>query len=311
MLIITAIFATFAFGWDDSGHKITAYIAWENMRPEVRERVMQILKAAPEDSSITAFFPSYFSVYSTQSEAARKRDVFMLMATWPDVVRNKELKTRFEKYHHANWHYSDTFWHFEKGKAVLDESEEEGGLALQKIIEFDKLIRSSDATDADKAIAIVWLEHLIGDIHQPLHTSAKTTSTNKKGDQGGNLFYLTPKGTPKDQQDNLHWYWDGIIVRYEPNTKDVCEADYLIPIAKRIMAEFPYDKEKGKLNAGNFDEWRKEGLEIAMTEVYNGLDYGKTPPESYKKKAFEISEKRMALAGYRMAEEFNSAFASK
>jgi len=33
------------------------------------------------------------------------------------------------------------------------------------------------------------------------------------------------------------------------------------------------------------------------------------PSDGYRKKAFEIAQRRLALAGYRMADEFNSAFA--
>ena len=41
-----------AFAWDDVGHKITAYIAWQRMSPIARENVIRILRAAPEDSQL-------------------------------------------------------------------------------------------------------------------------------------------------------------------------------------------------------------------------------------------------------------------
>jgi hypothetical protein len=44
-----------AFGWDDVGHKITAYIAWQQMTPDVRERVIALLRTAPEDSQLARF----------------------------------------------------------------------------------------------------------------------------------------------------------------------------------------------------------------------------------------------------------------
>ena len=134
--------------------------------------------------------------------------------------------------------------------------------ALEKLRDFDALIRGT-ASDAEKAVAIAWLEHLIGDIHQPLHTSAKTTDSNPKGDQGGNLFLLTPKGTPTDKQENLHWFWDSMIVRNTPNTKDQCEGDFLDPIAQEIMKLYPYDTLKDKIQSAKYDAWAKESLEIA------------------------------------------------
>ena len=55
--------------WDDVGHKITAYIAWQQMTPDVRDRVIKILTSAPEDSQLAAFYLPYGS----RSEEARRR----------------------------------------------------------------------------------------------------------------------------------------------------------------------------------------------------------------------------------------------
>jgi len=186
---------------------------------------------------------------------------------------------------------------------------EPGGHAVEKISEFDKLIRST-ATDAQKAVAISWLEHLIGDIHQPLHASALVTDANPKGDQGGNLFLLTPQGTPRDKQENLHWFWDSIVIRYKPNTKDQCDADFIDPVAKDVMKKFPYDKLKGRLAAGKYDTWKDESFQISSTEVYKDVEQYKFPSDKYKKKAFKIAQERLALAGYRMGELFNEVFAA-
>ncbi|MBO0200809.1 S1/P1 nuclease, partial [Vibrio alginolyticus] len=88
-----------------------------------------------------------------------------------------------------------------------------GGEAVKKLNEFDKTIRNSSLSDGEKAIAIAWIMHIIGDLHQPLHTSARVTDMEPKGDQGGNLFLLSPKEAPRDKQLNLHWFWDSIVNR--------------------------------------------------------------------------------------------------
>jgi len=308
VLVFTSILMTMAvpaFSWDDTGHKITAYIAWQRMTPEVREKVIKLLLTAPEDSQIATFYLPYGS----RSDESKKREFFMLMATWPDIVRDKNLDTRYKKYHKSNWHYADSFWSWKNGKAVMIESQEKNGLAMDKLAEFSQLIRGS-APDAEKAVAIAWLEHLVGDIHQPLHTSGKVTDSNPKGDQGGNLFFLTPKGTPRASQENLHWFWDSIVARNMPNTKDQCDADYIDPIANEIMRLFPFSKEQGKLNADKFDVWQKESLDIATSDVYKDLKWFETPTEKYRKHAFALSQERMALAGYRMGELFNEVFSS-
>jgi hypothetical protein len=297
-------FSLSSFAWDEVGHKLTAYIAWQQMRPEVRARVIKTLLSAPEDAQLSTFYSAFGG---GQTEATRQREFFMLMATWPDIIRDRNFPVRFKNYAHSDWHYADTFWRLKDGKPEVVTDAKPSGLAMEKIADFDKLLRST-ASDAEKAVAIAWLEHLIGDIHQPLHAESRVTDSSPDGDQGGNLFLLTPKGTPRDKQENLHWFWDSIVIRYEPNTKDLPEADYLYPIAEDIMKMYPYDKLKGDLADGKFDVWKDESYKIASTEAYKGVNWFEMPSDSYKKKAFEIAQRRLALAGYRMANEFNNAF---
>src|SRR3982751_2744987 len=118
-----------AFAWDETGHKITAYIAWQRMTPDTRDRVIKTLLAAPEDSDVGTFFAGYGS----RTADSRRREYFMIIATWADIIRDKNFNTRFTKYANSNWHYADTFWKYEKGKSVLVESGEENGLALKKL----------------------------------------------------------------------------------------------------------------------------------------------------------------------------------
>jgi len=295
-----------AFAWDDTGHKISAYIAWQRMTPDVRERVLKILLEAPEDSQIGAFYMPYGS----QNVDARKRDFFMFMATWADVIRDRNFSNRY-KYHKGNWHYSDSFWTTKDGKIEALPSPEDGGQALEHIAEYVTLIKGN-ASDAQKAVAIAWLEHLIGDIHQPLHSSARVTDTEPKGDQGGNLFLLTPQGTPRDKQENLHWFWDSIVVRNVPNTKDECDIDFLEPLAKNFMKEYPFEKMQSRLALSDYSSWAKESLTFAQNDVFSAdLKRFETPSAAYKKKALKIAEERLTLAGYRMGEIFNQAFAGK
>jgi hypothetical protein len=295
-----------ALAWDDVGHKITAYIAWQQMTPEVRERVIKILLAASEDSQLATFYMPYGS----RSEESRKRDFFMIAATWPDIIRDRNFDTRYKKYHHSNWHYSDTFWMDKNGRVEILKAPEEGGLALEKIIEFMKL-ESSAAKDSEKALGIAWLEHLIGDLHQPLHASARVTATEPKGDQGANLFLLTPVGTPRDKQENLHWFWDSIVVRNEPNDKDECDADFVDPLARKIMKKYSFEKMESRLALNDPERWKRESFEISSTRLFpTDLKRNEMPSDEYKKAAMKIAEERLALAGYRMGALFDQIFAA-
>jgi len=295
------------YGWDDVGHKTTAYIAWQRMSPATRDAVIKILRAAPEDSHLSAFYMQF----GPESDAAKKLEFFMLISTWADIVRDRAFENRQKKYHKSNWHYDDTFWKQVGSKAELLSGFEEGGVAVSKLAEFDKMIRDPSASDKDKAIAIAWIMHLTGDIHQPLHTSARVTDTEPKGDQGANLFLLTPQGTPRENQQTLHWYWDSIVGRNVQFKSNMCEGDYLESVAKGFMKKYPYASFSAGLNLGQYRTWQQESFKLNPTDVFTpDLVRFQTPSEKYKRHAFEVAERQLALAGYRLGETLNQAFAA-
>lgn len=293
-----------AAAWNDVGHKLTAYIAWQRMSPAARERVVKILLKAPEESDLSVFYPQ-----DSRSPEARRREFFMIASTWADIVRDRDFKNRY-KYHHSNWHYSDTFWSAENGQVkILENPNEEGGKALEKLFDFEKVMRDASASDEEKAIAIAWFMHLAGDLHQPLHTSARVTELEPKGDQGGNTFLLTPKDGPRENQLNLHWFWDSIISRSVARKNDACDADYLVPIADKMMKKYSFAAMQSRFKLGQFDTWQKENFAVATKEVFpSSLIRFQMPPAGYTKRAFQISEEQIALAGYRMGETLNQIF---
>lgn len=303
--LFLTMFTNSLFAWDAVGHETTAYIAWQRMSPAAREAVIKILRAGPEDSDISA----YFIQGGAESDEMRKLDYFMLMATWADIVRDRSFETRYRKYHKSNWHYEDTFWKQVGDKVEILPQVEEGGQAINRLLEYDKVLRNASASDKDRAVAIGWIMHLIGDIHQPLHTSARVTELEPKGDQGGNLFLLTPQGTPRESQVNLHWLWDSIIVRNIPPKADVCERDYIESVARRIMKHHPYNSVSASIKSGAYDQWRKDAFELATTRVYtHDLVRFQMPSDKYKKNALKVAERQIALAGYRMADILNQVF---
>ena len=306
--IVTLLAAAIpAFSWHDEGHKITGYIAWQRMTPQARETAVRILRAAPEDAQISALY----SIYGIEPEAVKKMEFFMWVPTWADAVRERSLPVRNRKYHHSNWHYYDTFWRDENGKAVFVTVSEEGGQALPQLKAAEKTLRDPKAPDADKAIALAWFLHLAGDLHQPLHNSARVTEREPKGDQGGNLFLLTPEGTPREKQYNLHSFWDGIVIRSIPLKEGQCELDYLSEVGDRMMKKHRYDELTGVTKLSNYEAWHQEGLNLAIGSVFTAdLKRFEMPSTKYQKAAFELSQRQIALAGYRIADTLNSIFST-
>lgn len=296
-----------ARAWNDVGHKTIAYIAWQQMSPAAREKAINILMNAPEDSDLSALYPQ-----DSRSEELKKRELFMLASYWADIVRDRKFKNRFEKYNHSNWHYADTFWRQENRQVkIVPNPGEEGGKAVEKLYEFEKVLKDSAASDADKAIALAWILHLGGDIHQPLHTSARVTELEPKGDQGGNLFLLTPKDAPREQSENLHWFWDSILGRIVPRN-NMPDAEYVPLLGEMIMRQYPPTEVQNRLKLGDFNDWQKTSFQLATTDVFSqDLIRYETPSAKYRRNAFRVSEEQIALAGYRLGAMLNQIFGAQ
>jgi hypothetical protein len=161
-----------------------------------------------------------------------------------------------------------------------------------------------------RAIALAWLFHLVGDIHQPLHTAQLFTVDYPQGDRGGNeiCVRVTQAGYPLD----LHRFWDGVITSSSNLTRLRNEATAL-----RNRQEFQRSQLTG-LATADFESWAKERFEIATKFVYqNGGRIGilkggamdctmvaaaPVLPVGYVVSASWITDRRMILAGYRLAD---------
>src|SRR3954462_305675 len=72
------------FAWIDTGHKIVALIAWEDMTPKTRAAVTELLKQHPRyQQDLCVGLPEGASA----DEAAKH--AFLVAATWPDLVRGQ------------------------------------------------------------------------------------------------------------------------------------------------------------------------------------------------------------------------------
>ncbi|MEZ5426748.1 MAG: S1/P1 nuclease [Pyrinomonadaceae bacterium] len=294
--------------WDDAGHKLSAYIAWQQMSPEAREKAFELLIKAPEDSDLSV----YYNAYESRSAAAKKLELFMMAATWADVIRNRDFKVRYEKYNHSDWHYADIFWKQNGDQAeILENFPEESGKAIPKLSDFEKTLRDPQASEADKAVALAWFLHVGGDIHNPLHNASRVTEMEPKGDQGGNLFLLSPQDAPREARLNLHSFWDSIITRNMPRKNDACDADYIAEVAKKVMKKYPFSKMKDRIKPGDFRAWHQEGFRLLPTAVYDDLKRNQMPPKKYLKNSFRIGQEELVLAGYRLGETLNRIFSEK
>lgn len=302
-LVLLCLFAMPAFGWNETGHKLVAFIAWQKMTPAAREKVSTLFANAPEDSDIRAYF-----AYDSRSLSTRQLEQFMIMASWADIVRDNKMPVRMAKYHHGTWHYSDIFFREVNGKTeIVTELKDDPQNAIERLHVMQGILADKTKSDAERVIALAWIMHLVGDVHQPLHSVARVTDLEPKGDQGGNLVLLTPKDTPRENQKNLHSYWDGIVTTAAPRVNDECDTRYIPELGLKFMKKYPEAKMQGQVDNLKFEDWREEGFDNAVKYVYAGITRFEAPSAKYQKQAYQLSQKEIALAGYRLAKMLNQA----
>jgi hypothetical protein len=299
MFAALALSARPAYAWDDFGHRLVARIAWENMTPHARARAIAILRGASHDTGLQG------AVTGPLSER-QQMELFVFAATWPDVVRDTAQSLRMEKYHHPTRHFLDTFWmqSTDFGPVQPSPLRSEGDL-VRDVPRLNQWLVNGNAEE--KALALAWLMHLVGDIHQPLHASGRVTPTEPCGDQGGNLFTLEEIPGANGRRRNLHSLWDGIItttLRREGESPDA----FLTRAEHEVTSHHPRGEFSGEIGQREFGQWAQASVAIAQRDVYRApLVRNQAAPAEYREAAFHVAEARIALAGYRLADMLNQA----
>ena len=190
LLAMSALAAAPAAAWGPVGHRITAQIAQDNVSGQTRARIAQILghEELPE------------------------------AATWPDEQRSNP---------DAFWQTTSYPWHFVTipvGQAPEHLEHPSEGDAETALESFTAVLRDPAASPEDKARALRFVVHIVGDLHQPLHVG-------KPGDRGGNDVKVKWFDDPVVQ--NLHWVWDEGMIRRQ----ELSFSEYAARLEARMTAE--------------------------------------------------------------------------
>src|SRR5262245_47018286 len=202
---ILFLFCSQALAWSDAGHKIVASIALSRLSPAERDKVITILSHHPR-------FQVDF-VEARPENADPEEWCFQQASVWPDIARG--FKGDDRHFNHPSWHYinvpaflSPADEQALAGKVTVNQSldppatPEEKMNVIQTLRVARNMLVDPDVSDPDKAVMMTWLFHLVGDIHQPLHSSALfSQKLFPEGDRGGNDIKTKQRG-------NLHSLWD-------------------------------------------------------------------------------------------------------
>jgi hypothetical protein len=275
-----------------------AYQVLQQENPATIEKVKAVLEKHPWYAN------QWQARFQDVTVADRDLVLFMQAARWADDIRTQERAQN-----RPSWHYINLPFKPEGQPPNVQIREPDPVNILTAPAENESMVKNESDPER-KAIAIAWLFHLVGDVHQPLHTGQLFTVDYPKGDRGGNEICV--RVTDRGQPISLHRFWDGVITSSSNMTRVRNEATAL-----RNRQEFQRSQ-LTELASTDFESSAKESFEIAAKIAYrNGARIG-TPkggnkdcsmvaaasvlPVGYAHSASWIANRRMILAGYRLAD---------
>ena len=321
-VLIVSLTSSAARAWDHPGHMTTAAIAFseiERARPDLIEKIGGILLKHPD--------PAPFWVAREDAGGKeRTRRMFVEASRWPDDAR---------------WTIQDRpTWHSVRWAIVADDAPPEAralvesrggkpmGNALEALALHAGMLTNPESKPEERALALSWLIHVLGDIHQPLHVSDFFSKAYPAGNPAGGMGFV--QDPLADSAIQLHLLWDS-------NTRRSVKLEDVDEDAREIMQAFPrsslpelrpYD------GPADFEKWARESHQVAVDWAFDIktipdpepdankvvqkmiryiLD-GVSPvegapkvPADYWAKLQQVVPRRMALAGYRIADIILSA----
>lgn len=314
LLFLSASNWQIIYTWNSSSHGIVAIIAYDLMDTESRNKVLDLIKHHPryKEDFIDALPDT--SKFWTQTE--REQWIFAQIARWSDIARGFKDEMR-DKYHHSTWHYinlgvfpneklKDEFGTSLPSNTNLiynDASEFERMNIMEALGYISEQFESEATTKMEKAVLLCWLFHLVGDLHQPLHSSAMfTPRLFSKGDRGGNSI--------KVGKYNLHSTWDWALGGEREISKMADFSDAIRKDEKLNSIGINANEEL------NFNRWLEESYSLAKSIAYtedvrdtvasaensNSTEFPSfTMNNQYKYNMEEAAKERVVQAGYRLS----------
>jgi len=271
------ILVSAAHAWGLRGHRIVARIAENHLNETAQSQVKELLGS------------------DTLTKVANEADSYRSDSKWKCA---------------APLHYVS----IEDNEQYLTAEKHAQGDIVRALFYFEDILRDEKSTKPMKAIALKWLVHLVGDIHQPLHVG-------RSCDRGGNSTKVRWFGS----DSNLHKVWDSQLINHE-------ELSYT------EFADFLDKADQPRIEPSNYIAWSNEARQLRQ-QLYTCLakdnccernakrackapatEFGSCSAEApeltvnveyaYVEKNRELLNRQLLKAGLRLADLLNRIFAA-
>ena len=286
-----------ALAWHDQGHMIVAQVAYLRLTPAAKAKVDGLFVTPQGKRPLIFLCAGYYT-----PETCEKTYDPVQIAAWMDDFRGDSLTSTYD-----NWHYVD--FAFYDGVPDTGRVGPEPENALARINWAVNSLREGISQPRREAEVLGFLYHLVGDVHQPLHATTRVTAAHPDGDAGGNFFKIQVPGEPR--VTNLHFFWDaaGGAFGYNSPKRPLDQAGKarIRELAEGVTKEYPAES-MPESKETDPHTWVMESYRLAREVVYRNITDGGEPSKEYTDAAQKLSRRRLALAGYRLAEVLNALY---
>jgi S1/P1 Nuclease len=178
-----------ALAWGDEGQKIIALVANRFLDPAVREKIVAMIAADPDN----------LTAHDIASEAA-----------WADRYRDSDRNGSRQHYEQTwRWHFVNIeladpklvracFGHPPLPAGTVASNGSAQACVVDKFEQFAAELADPRTDPEERLVALKFALHSVGDLHQPLHAA-------DDHDAGGNRKRVAAQGF---RPGNLHHFWD-------------------------------------------------------------------------------------------------------
>lgn len=242
-----------AWAWSAFGHRLVAALAADQLTPQTRAQIAELLQGEADPT-----LPG--------------------IAAWADELRGNDpdLGKRSAKWHYVNMPENTCTY-------VAARDCPNGDCVVEAIRRQTAILADRSRPRAERAQALKFVVHFIGDVHQPLHAGLGR-------DRGGNDVQVNVEG----KGGNLHSLWDRTLLA----SAGLDQAGYMARLSRLPPL---------KTRQGQIEDWARESCEIVSAP-------GFYPPRAtidpaYVKRWRPLAETRVRQAAYRLATMLNATLA--
>ncbi len=242
-----------AFCWGLMGHRVIGEIAEQHLTKKAKKELRKLIG----------------------------KETLALWSNWPDFIKSDSTWNYVYP-----WHYVNLPGHMDKQKFLEELKKLPGKNLYTQIPAMVAELKDQSLSVEKRKMALSFLVHFIGDLHQPLHVG-------RAEDLGGNKIVIYWF----DQKTNLHSVWDTYFI--ESQQYSYTEYAKLLDIASK--------EQVNTWQSSSLEEWFYEAYQLANTI------YDTSPTESklsykYNYQFQKTLNEQLLKGGVRLAAVLNEAF---